>query len=342
MRIKPLVFLLIFYFLALGINPARSGGYADCVSVTGTEISKEFGEYTYTLSVRDSCSSGIRSYSLTLLSNNFSIPNVRESSIILNNSTKKVRFSLRQFVPGSYQPSLEISSNQDYEKRIISLPGFSIQEPLDCIQLSTSGLDRSSENKNYSVTLKNICLELDSDSFINISIQLMGIYDAQFTYQKIYQLSNSGTRFNFGLNKITEGNYFPTLYLKNNSDSGSKVISLMPFSIQKSGGTSSDIANTKQVCVSGKGYSEKCYDGLGWTYEVCSPNQSGKVQIQSGKSWIFGWTFKGVKDLDRCYTATPFLISLNGTSTKSSNLRLAYVKYQSNPSFYSNFKVTVR
>lgn len=339
-------FLLAFFLsagLIVSLAPtASSVGYANCVSVSSAEVAKEFGDLVYSIQVKDLCDAGIRNYSLTLLSNKYSVFNVTNSYVILYGYSKKVSFSLKGFTPGSYQPSLQISSSQDFEKRVISLPGFSIQAPLDCIQLDRSGLDPGNLSQNYSLVLSNKCSELDSFAFRNISLQLMGVVGAQFSYQKIYSLSEYGTNFNFNLNGLSPGSYFPTLYLKDELNSGSKNFPLTLFTIQKQTNAPSRISTSKQVCISGKDYSEECFDYPDWTYEVCSSNQSGKVQIQSGSNWIFGWNFKGTKDLDQCYTTQPFLITITGTSTRGANLRLAYAKYQSKASFYSYFKVVVR
>jgi hypothetical protein len=339
--------ILVVFFLSTGmlislIPKASSVGYANCVNVSSAQVTKEFGNLVYALQVNDVCDAGVRSYSLTLLSNKYSVPNVFNSYVILYGYSTKVTFSLKNFKPGRYQPALEILSSKDFEKRTISLPEFTIQAPLDCVQLDRSGLDSGSLSQNYSLVLRNACSELDSFAFGNISLQLMGVIGAQFSYQKIYSLSEYGTSFNFNLNGLSPGSYFPTLYLKDELNSGSKNLPLTPFTIQKQTNTPSRVSSNKQVCISGKDYSEECFDYPDWTYEVCSPNQSGKVQIQSGSNWIFGWNFKGTKDLDRCYTAQPFLITITGASTRGANLRLAYTKYQSKAAFYSYFKVVVR
>lgn len=335
--------LLIVLGLTVPFTPsAHSIGYANCVSVSSAEVTKGFGEYVYTLQVKDLCDAGIRNYSLTLLSNKFSVPNVTKSSVILYGYATKVTFSLKSYVPGNYQPSLQISSNQDYERRVISLPNFSIKAPLDCIMLSSSSLDPGNLSRNYSIVLKNNCSELDSYSFSSIDAQMMGVGATPTPIERINSLSSYGTSFSFNLFRIQPGDYFPTLYLKDNSNSGTKVLSLTPFTIKNSNSGSTSSTSTKEVCVSGKNYEIECYEYPEWTYEICSSNQSGKVQSQSGSKWIFGWNFKGIKDLDRCYAKNPFLITINGTSLRSANLRLAFAKYQTNAAFYSNFKITVR
>lgn len=333
---------IVFGLLAPFAPPASAIGYANCVSVSSAEVTQRFGEYVYDLQVKDICNAGIRNYSLSLLSNKFSVPSVTQSSIILYSYATKVTFSLKRYTPGNYQPSLQISSNQDYETRVISLPNFSIKAPLDCIIISSSRLDSDNLNHIYSIVLKNSCSELDTYSFSSIDAQMMGVGATLTPIQRINSLSSYGTNFNFNLFGIQPGDYFPTLYLKDNLNSGNKVIPLTPFTIKNLNNGSTSPARIKEVCVSGKNYEIECFDYPEWTYEICSSNQSGKVQSQSGTKWIFGWNFKGIKDLDRCYSTNPFLITINGTSTKSASLRLSFAKYQSKAAFYSNFKITVR
>ena len=96
-----------------------SAGYANCVSVSSAEVTKEYGESVYALQLNDLCELGVRSYTLTLLSNKYSVYNLTKSYVILYGYPKTVTFSLKDYSPGSYQPSLQISSSQDFEKRTI-------------------------------------------------------------------------------------------------------------------------------------------------------------------------------------------------------------------------------
>ena len=207
------IFSLVAFLLSpfSSINKAPAAGFVNCVSVTCAEVTQEFGDNVYSIEVRDLCESGIRSYSLTLVPNRFSVPNVSNSYVILYGYSKKVTFSLKNFTPGVYQPSLLITSSKDYERRTISLPGFTIRSPLDCIELSRSGLDPGSLSRNYSLVLKNVCSELDSYDFDNVSMQLMGVANAQPSYQEIYSLSDYGTTFNFNLVGLSKGSYFPKM-----------------------------------------------------------------------------------------------------------------------------------
>jgi len=339
---RSLLFGLLLIGLVLPHNPpSYAAGYASCVSVSSAEVTKDFGNLVYSLKIKDLCDSGIRSYKLTLKSNKFSVPDVTNSYVILYGYSKNVNFSLKNYSPGDYYPSLEISSSEDFERNTVSLPGFRIDSPVNCVQVVRSGLDPSTLSYTYSLTVKNICSSLDSYSFGNVYFELQGA-GLNTGSQKLYSLSDYGTSLTFRLTGITNGSYFPSLYVRDFSNSSSKSFQLTGFTIGKVSTKSSESVSSKQVCVSGKNYSEECFDFPDWTYEICSSNQAGKVQIKSGTSWLFGWNFKGVKDLDRCQSDNPFLITISGYSKSSANLRLYFTKYQLKPAFYSNFKVTVR
>ena len=334
--------LIILGITSLNVPTANSAGYANCVSVSNAEVIKDFGSLVYKLKIQDLCNAGIRSYSFILHSNKFLVSDVQKLFVILNTYENYVTFSLKDYKPGDYFPTLEISSSQDRERRTISLPGFRVDSPIDCLEVTNSGLDLSKQS--YSLKVKNICSSLDSYSFGNVYFELQGnglsgIYSQS---QKLYSISEFGTSLNFRLTGIISGTYFPELYVRDYTNSGSKVIQLTGFTIEKEATQSSSPVSTKQVCVSGKNYSQKCFDFPDWTFEICSANPAGKVQIQSGPAWLFGWNFKGVKDLERCQSVYPFLITINGTTESSANLRLSFAKYQSKLAFYSNFKLAVR
>lgn len=341
MKRSLLLGLIILGFILPYNPPSYSAGYANCVSVSSAEINKEFGNLVYSLKIRDLCDSGIRSYKLTLKSNKFSVPDVTNSYVILFGYSKSITFSLKNYSPGDYNPSLEISSSEDFERSTISLPGFRIDSPINCLQIMRSGLDPSSLSYTYSLTVKNVCSSLDSYSFGNVYFELQGA-GLNSGSQKLFSVSDYGTSLTFRLSGITSGTYFPSLYVRDFTNSGSKSFQVSGFTIGKGSPKSSESVSSKQVCVSGKNYSEECFDYPDWTYEICSSNQSGKVQIKSGSTWLFGWNFKGTKDLDRCQADNPFLITISGYSKASANLRLYFAMYQSKPTFYSNFKVTVR
>lgn len=341
MRFRKLCLTLILFIPLIHAPNSNAAGFANCVSVSSAEVVKEFGDLVYSLKVKDLCDPGIRSYKLTLRSNNYLAPDVSNSYVTLYGYSKTVNFSLRDYSPGDYSPTLVISSSVDFERRSITLPSFRIDSPVDCLQVLGSSFD--SPSLAYSVTVKNACENLDSYSFKNVNFELQGngITGRYAGSQKLYSVSEYGSSLTFRLSGISNGTYFPSLYIRDYINSKSKSIQLSTFTVGKSSKSAQGGVSVKQMCVSGKNYSRECFDFPDWKYEICSSSPSGKVQYQSGSKWVYGWNFKGVKDLDSCESTYPFLITIYGISKKSENLRLYFSKYESSGSFYSNFKVTV-
>lgn len=327
----------------LGSNPsiADSAGYASCVSVTDAELTDEFGDLVYSLDLVDLCEAGIRSYKLVLKSNKLSVPNVSQSYVILRSYGTTIKFSLSRYPPGDYSPSLEISSNKDFEKRTISLPRFRIDSPLDCLQVLKGGLDLS--QTSYSITLRNVCDTLNSSSFQNIELNLegTGLYGIYIRSERLYSVSDYETNVKFTLGILPNGTYLPRLSMKDTKYFESREIDLKGFTIEKVQPSATPKDSSKQLCVSGKNYAEECFLYPNFSYEICSSSPSGKVQYQSGSNWLSSWDFKGVKDLERCTSSAMFLISISGNSKVTLNMRLRYSKYKQYPVFYSYFKVKV-
>ena len=322
---------------------ANAAGYANCVSIKGAEIGKKYGDLVYTITLEDVCELGIRSYSLTLKSNKISVSNVNKSNVIIYGYGNDVSFSLSKFSPGSYSPSLEISSSEDFERRTVSLPRFTIESPVDCLEVTQSGLEFA--QGSYSVTLKNICDSLDSYSFQDVQIELQGngLYGMYTNSQKLYSVSDYGTVFRFNLYGLASGTYFPTLKLRDigSGEYGDLVVSSFTIKSTQPQSPSKSSGASKKLCVSGKNYAKECFTYPEFSYSICSSSPSGNVQYQSGSKWLFGWNFKGDKDLERCESAYPFLISITGTVKSTVNMRLQFSKFQNVSSFYSNFKVSV-
>jgi hypothetical protein len=324
-------------------SSASAAGYANCVAITDAEIEKRFSDLVYTLTLEDLCDLGVINFSLTLKSNKMFVSDVYQSFVIIYGYGTKVSFSLSKYPPGEYSPSLEITSSKDFERRTVSLPRFSIQSPLECLEVTQSGLDYT--QSSYSVTLKNICDSLDSDSFADIQLELQGngLYGSNTSSQKLYSVSDYGTTVKFNLYGLASGTYFPFLSLRDTRNSKNEELNLSSFTIKSAQSQSSSKASssTNRICVTGKNYTKECFGYPDFSYTICSISPSGKVQYQSGTKWLFGWNFKGEKDLEQCESTYPYLISISGTSKRTLNMRLQFSKFQNNSIFYSNFKVSV-
>ena len=334
---------LVFSILTTVPPVASAAGYADCVSISDARVEKKFSELVYTLSLDDRCQSGVRSYSLVLMSNKFTVSDVYESYVIIPSYGTEVSFSLSRYSPGSYSPSLEISSSKDLQRRVVSLPRFSIDSPVDCLQVTKSGLDITPSS--YSIMLRNTCDSLDSDSFQNIQVEMQGggLYGMSSNTQTLYSISDYGTTVTFSLSGLGSGTYFPTLKVSDFRSSKFIDLNLSSFTIKSAQAQPTPQArpSNKQLCVTGKNYTKECFAYPNFTYSICSSNPSGKVQYQSGSKWFFAWNFSGKKNLERCNSSWPFLISISGTIESTRNMRLQFNKYQESLSFYSPFKVAV-
>lgn len=334
---------LVCSFLILETSASSAAGYASCVAVTDARIETKYGDLVYTLSLTDLCESGVRSYSLTLRSNKITVSDVYESYVNIPSYGTEVSFSLSKYSPGSYAPSLEISSSKDRERRTISLPRFNIESPIDCLEVTQSGLDSS--QSSYSVMLKNSCDSLDSYAFQNLKVELQGMENFGFysNVQGLNSLSNFGTSIRFNLSGLGSGTYFPALRVSDFESGKSRILYLSSFTLKnvQSQPTPKAKVSTKELCVTGKDYTKECFSFPNFTYTICSISPSGKVQYQSGGKWLFAWNFKGTKDLEQCKSNFPFLITISGTSESTRNMRLLFNKYQNSQSFYSYFKVTV-
>ncbi len=343
MRGTLIALALVASCLVAGPSNADAAGYANCVSITDAEIEKKFSDLVYTLTLEDVCDLGIISFSLTLKSNKLSVADVYQSFVIIYGYGTKVSFSLSKYPPGNYSPSLEITSSKDFEKRTVPLPRFSIDSPIECLQVTQSGLDYT--QNSYSVTLRNICDSLDSYAFEDVQVGLVGngLYGLSANSQKLFSISDYGTTVRFNLYDLANGTYFPFLSLRDIRNSETRELNLSSFTINrmKSQSSSKATSSTKQVCVTGKNYSQECFGYPNFSYSICSTSPSGKVQYLSGNKWLFGWNFKGEKNLERCESAYPYLISISGTSKSTLNMRLQFNKFQNYSTFYSNFKVSV-
>lgn len=228
---------------------------------------------------------------------------------------------------------------------------------VDCVIVNSAGLNSwgSFGNPSYDVRITSGCsgdvggvnLEFDPGSFDVYS------FDSR---QNIFSLSSFSTSKSFSLEGIKPGLYFPSIRITATKDYSSKRVSLPSFTIEapaqpnlgNNGGTavlppsSNKVLVTKQVCVSGANYGPYCTDFPSWTYEICSSNPSGWVQEKVKNTWTKVWEFKGVKSSTSCVKGSiPYLITVNGTTTGTSSMRLSFTKTSSKSGFYSYFNLKV-
>lgn len=108
--------------------------------------------------------------------------------------------------------------------------------------------------------------------------------------------------------------------------------------------TQSQQASPRRVCVTSKVLSKTCFDQPKWTYEICSSDQSGRLQEKSGSKWINRQNFKGLRDANSCPSDSPFLVTVTRkTQMKSGSVhfRLLFAKKGNSPSWTDTFTLSI-
>ena len=77
-------------------------------------------------------------------------------------------------------------------------------------------------------------------------------------------------------------------------------------------------------CVSSPGFTQNYFHQPHYSFNFCSSNQSGKVQLLVGKDWMTAWSETGFKIMNNCPKDTPYLFEVNGTSVLSGSLRVLF------------------
>jgi len=77
-------------------------------------------------------------------------------------------------------------------------------------------------------------------------------------------------------------------------------------------------------CVTSPGFTQNCFHQPHFSFNFCSSNQAGKVQLLVGKDWMNAWSETGFKILNNCHKDTPYFFEVNGTSVLSGSLRVLF------------------
>jgi len=77
-------------------------------------------------------------------------------------------------------------------------------------------------------------------------------------------------------------------------------------------------------CVTSSGFKQNCFHQPHYSFNFCSPNKSGKVQLLVGQNWVDAWTEAGFQILNNCPSDSPYLFEVNGATVLSGKMRVLF------------------
>jgi hypothetical protein len=355
---RTLASLIALVISAICLPAANSAYLADCIVATNANLRDSGFEKVYEVTLKNACGDTFKeSLNYTGLSfyADYSTINPEQDSIFyLQTYGSTYTFKLRNLKSGSYRPYLKIFVPKDYSNKTINLPGFTIANPLDCIQLSSSQYNSDFFAKTLTIVLKNACSSLSSRDFSNLqlSLEIPG-YFGYISSKTIFSLDSYGTDFRFELPDIKAGSYSPQLTVKD-SNFNSRRFALATFQIvaspkptpsPSSSVSKQPTARNSQLCAVARNFADLCSDFPNFLFELCSSLQNAQLQEKVGNSWINLWKVKGKKDSSRCSSSSnPYLVSVSGTNATNVNtaLRLVFAKTSRTKSFTQVFSLENR
>jgi len=352
--------LLSIALLPSTMSSANAASIADCISVSNGQFKKSSYESTYEITVRNACGDSVKD-SLNYTSLQFyagsSVLNAESASILyLSSYGQNFTFRLRNLKPGTYSPYLKIWSPKDYSSRTVYLPGFSIEDPLNCVSVSSSEFLNSKFDPMLRVTIKNICYDLTSSAFSGFKYSLnLPTYFGYLSSQSIYSLSSYGSSLDFSLKGIKSGSHSPTLEIRDSSyqtkrvNLGTFYVSSTPtpapVPVPTKSSVSGDSASFTQVCATSKEFSEQCSDYPDFSFDFCSSLQKASLQEMVAKKWVFLWTVTGTRDSSICSDSKyPYYVLASGQNKtgKKTSMRLVFTKTTKISSYTQNFTLVFR
>lgn len=88
-------------------------------------------------------------------------------------------------------------------------------------------------------------------------------------------------------------------------------------------------------CVTSSGFKQNCFHFPHYSFNFCSSDKSGTVQLLVGKVWMDAWSAYGFKIMNNCPKDTPYLFEVNGKSLLTGNMRVLFPDKS-----FINYKVT--
>ncbi len=356
---KRILTTLVAICLSAVSMPAANSAYlADCIVASNANLRDSGFEKVYEVTLRNACGDTFKealNYTGLSFYADYSIVNPEQDSIFyLQSYGSTYKFKLRNLKSGNYRPYLKIFVPKDYSNKTINLPGFTIANPIDCIQLSNNQFNSDLFAKTLTVVLKNTCSSLTSRDFsdLQLSLEVPG-YFGYISSKTIFGIDSYGTDFRFELPDIKPGSYSPQLIVKD-SNFNSRKFTLSTFQIiaspKPTPSASNSVpkqstANNSKICAVAKNFADQCSDFPNFLFELCSSLQNAKLQERVGNSWTNLWNVKGKKDSSRCSARTnPYLVKVSGTNSTyaRTSLRLVFTKTSKINSFTQVFTLETR
>lgn len=331
---------LVFLVLIGTISSANAVSLADCISVSSGEFKKGTFETTYEVSIRNACGDTVKDQL------NYSSISFYADSSVLNPETQYIyylqsygqdfSFKLRNLKSGNFRPYLKISVPKDYSYRTVYLPGFSISDPLNCISLYDNKFINDRFNQTLRITLKNTCSDISSSEFsgIQLSLSIPGYYQ-YINSQSVYSLANYGKDFDFNLQGIKSGTYYPVLEIRNSSYQTRKInldsiyISIAPSPTPTKSSSNGSSGKYTQICSTSKEFDDQCAVFPSFSFDFCSSLQKGVLYEKVGTKWVFLWAISGTRDSSICSGSKyPYYIIAEGENRtgKKTDLKIVFTK----------------
>lgn len=321
-----------------GLGNAHSVQPIDCIAVQSADIQESsFVSFNYVLQISSLCSLNsisdidrLRGTGITL---DIRGPqSVRKMSSVGNlSSAQKISFSLGGLKDGNYTVTLQLFKPGEGSRSIL-LPGFSISNVLECIEVTRSFTEEISNSTSLKVYLRNTCMTYSESDFSSFNIRMQFISDFNSLGQSevipINRLSSSESLFVFKLDSLPPGIYM-TSSVKVYTNNKSRQLALDFFAISKkvSNSASPSPSTTKtpssqnslddiQQCVTSKGFEESCTYAPDWYIEFCTVLTNGTLEQKIGSTWKFVKKVK-TSGADKSCGKNPNLFEIDGVNNSA-------------------------
>lgn len=332
-----LIVTIIISLLPLNyINVANAADIIDCLYVSDASYKNSSWSTSYKVTINSYCDAKTTdklSWSSITFYPDKSIRSGVSKTYYASSWGTTIEFPIsswdfKSLKPGVQYPYLKIYSTTDFSYRTISLPTFLVQDPLECVSVSRSGVTSIVGYVSYDLTLKNECSELSDSSFDDLKYEIsVPGYTGYLSSKTLYSLSTYGSNLSFSLPGIAKGTYFPTFKISD-SNYNSRKISINSFTIQGSGQSSSGSSSGTglQNCTYSSNIDTQCDVHPNFIFEMCSSLKSGTFQEKVGTKWTTLWKVSGVKDLSSCESKWPYFVSITGTNSSktSTSMRIVF------------------
>lgn len=315
---------------------AHSANLVDCLYVSKASFNNSSWSTSYKVTINSYCDDKTTdklSWSSISFYPDKSILNGVSKTYYANSWGTTLEFTIpswdyKRLKPGVQYPYLKIYSTADFTYKTISLPTFTVQDPMECVSISRSGASSIAGYVSYDLTLVNECSGLSDSAFddLNYSISVPG-YSAYISSKTLYSLSTYGSNLSFSLPGILQGTYFPTFQISD-SNYNSRKITINSFTVQ--GRNLSSTGNSGGTALRNCAYSSnidtQCDSHPNFVFEMCSSLKSGTFQEKVGSKWVTLWKVTGDKDSSSCDSKWPYFVSITGTnkSKTSTSMRIVY------------------